>query len=54
VFDVPADAGWIAFGFGLSGSGSVWGDDFAVEVVDDGVPPTPRLPPRPSGLDFER
>ena len=54
VFDLPANAVVVAFGFGLSGPGAVWADNFSIDVVDGSVEPTPLLPLRPTRLDFER
>ncbi|MBB6093971.1 hypothetical protein HNQ60_002852 [Povalibacter uvarum] len=45
VVDVPAAAKNIAFGFFLFGTGTVWADDFALEVVDRTVPLTTSGPP---------
>jgi AraC family transcriptional regulator len=65
VFEVPADSVDIAFGFLLSQSGKVWGDDFRLEKAD-GIPLTahpipakrltahlPWIPKAPINLDFE-
>lgn len=59
VLDVPAAAKNIAFGFFLVGTGTVWADDFALEVVDRTVPltasgpPEAALPKSPTNSNFE-
>ena len=58
VLDVPQSATSIAFGFFLSGSGTVWADDFKLERVDTSVPRTvgdngARLD-EPRNLNFDR
>jgi hypothetical protein len=56
VLDVPMESVDIAFGFGLIGSGRVWGDDFKLEKVDTTVPITsagPTLAQAPVNPDFE-
>ena len=45
VLDVPVGAKNIAFGFFLFGSGTLWADDFSLEVVDRTVPLTTSGPP---------
>lgn len=45
VLDVPTGAKNIAFGFFLFGSGTLWADDFSLEVVDRTVPLTTSGPP---------
>jgi hypothetical protein len=59
VLDVPADAGDIAFGAHMSGTGTLWVDDFQFEEVPKTIPvtsspaaPAP-LPPEPRNLNFE-
>jgi hypothetical protein len=60
VLDVPADAGDVAFGAHMSGTGTLWVDDFWFEEVPKTVPVTsappsvPPLPPEPQNLSFER
>ena len=53
VFDVPDNGTEITIGFALRGSGAVWADDFAFEVVDSSVPVTAVLPEGPTNLSFE-
>lgn len=59
VLDVPAAARNIAFGFFLFGAGTVWADDFALEVVDPSVPLTAlgpqeaTTPREPANASFE-
>jgi hypothetical protein len=53
VFDVPENAAGITIGFALKGSGAVWADGFAFEVVDRGVPVTATFPTGPTNLSFE-
>jgi len=57
VLDVPADAGDIAFGAHVSGTGTLWVNDFRFEEVPKSVPVTssapPPLPPGPQNLSFE-
>lgn len=53
VFDVPENAAGITIGFALKGSGAVWADGFAFEVVDRGVPVTATSPTGPTNLSFE-
>ena len=49
VLDVPVEAVQIAYGATLAGSGRLWVDDLAVEVVGDDVPTTDlRQPPVPA------
>jgi hypothetical protein len=52
VLDVPPAAADVAFGAHLSGPGTIWVDDFQLEVVDPSVPVTNFGAPR--NLDFER
>jgi hypothetical protein len=40
VLDVPQNSVNVYYGFGLSGKGQMWVDDFRAEVVDPGVPVT--------------
>ncbi|WP_458071951.1 hypothetical protein [Rhodanobacter sp. BL-MT-08] len=58
VLDVPANAKDIAFGFFLSGKGELWGDSFALDVVDKDVAVTgsaaPQIPDAPVNLDFSQ
>jgi hypothetical protein len=54
VFDVPGDAQDVMVGFGLSGPGAIWADDFSFEVVDASTPVTRTLPTSPIDLDFDR
>ena len=60
VLDVPANASNIAFGFLLDGTGKIWFDDIAFEVVDLSVPTTDmkgqggQMPSAPMNLDFEK
>ena len=53
VFDVPGNGTGITIGFALRGSGAVWADDFAFEIVDSSVPVTAVLPEGPTNLNFE-
>jgi hypothetical protein len=56
VLDVGNNASAIAFGILLSGKGSVWIDDVALEIVSVNVPVTDIFGTRksgPSNLDFE-
>ena len=53
VFDVPEDAKDVVVGFGLSGPGAIWADDFSFEVVDPSTPLTRTLPTSPVDLDFD-
>ena len=52
VLDVAHAAADIAFGAHLSGPGTIWVDDFQIEIVDASVPVTNWTAPR--NLDFER
>lgn len=58
VLDVPQEAGAMAFGVMLEGSGKVWISDISFEVVDQSVPTTNMvkervpLPQGPVNLDF--
>lgn len=60
VLDVPDGSVNIAFGFLLAGPGTVWADDFKIEVVGNDVPVTDMrkkmkpLPDEPVNLDFEK
>ena len=54
VFDVPPEAADVAFGVHLSGPGTIWADDFKIEVVDRSVPITRPPSASPRNLDFER
>jgi serine/threonine protein kinase len=53
VLDVPADSDYISIGFGLSGQGTVWADDFVIEIVDASVPLTNSPPRMAPNLGFE-
>ncbi|HEX9773608.1 MAG TPA: hypothetical protein VGA44_09090, partial [Steroidobacteraceae bacterium] len=53
VFDVPDNEAEITIGFALKGSGAVWADDFAFDVVDSGVPVTARLLKSPTSPRVE-
>jgi hypothetical protein len=59
VLDVPADSIDIAFGFLLTQSGKVWGDNFKLEKVGSTVPVTTSagafagMPKDPVNVDFE-
>lgn len=58
VLDVPVGATNLAFGFFLFGTGIVWADEFALEVVDRSVPvtasgPPEALPKSPTNPNFE-
>ncbi|MGI8913705.1 MAG: hypothetical protein ACR2JY_07960 [Chloroflexota bacterium] len=55
VLDVPRESLYVYFGVLLHGRGSVWADDFQLEVVGRDVPTTgaPPLPPQPRNLGFE-
>ncbi|MDB5972732.1 MAG: transcriptional regulator [Hydrocarboniphaga sp.] len=56
VLDVPAEAQAIAFGFFLSGTGKVWADSFALDVVTATQPATGAaitLPAEPVNPGFE-
>jgi hypothetical protein len=56
VLDVPEDAKAIAFGFFLSGEGTLWADGFRLEIVDKTVPVTggsQALGTEPRNLGFE-
>jgi hypothetical protein len=46
VLDVPQGAVALAFGFFLSGRGTLWADSFNLEVVDNSVPLTAPAPGR--------
>jgi hypothetical protein len=46
VLDVSGDAINLVFGFGLSGNGRAWVDDFQFDVVGADVPTTNALPPQ--------
>jgi hypothetical protein len=52
VLDVAPAAADVAFGAHLSGLGTIWVDDFRIEIVDASVPVTNRSAPQ--NLDFER
>jgi len=54
VFDVAPEAADVAFGVHLSGPGTIWADDFKIEVVDRSVPITRASSSSPRNLDFER
>lgn len=56
VLDVPRDATAVAFGFFLSGKGTLWADGFRLEIVDRSVPLTAGTTAtgrRPRNLGFE-
>ena len=55
VLDVDAQANVVAFGILLAGTGAVWIDDVAFDVVGADVPVTSvaRAPSSPRNLDFE-
>jgi hypothetical protein len=56
VLDVPTESINIAFGFFLSGSGTIWGDVFKIEKVDSSVALTSSVagvPKEPQNLSFE-
>ncbi len=59
VLDVPMDAGNIAFGALMGGTGQIWFDDLTIEVVDKTVPVTgsdedlDKTNKEPFNLDFE-
>lgn len=55
VLDVPDEAKFVAFGFFVSGTGTVWADNFKLETVGNDVPTTNLVPPyrsAPANLDF--
>ena len=61
VLDVPANASLMAFGALLSGTGKIWFDNMAFEIVDKSVQTTdlkgdknPATPSGPINLDFEK
>jgi hypothetical protein len=60
VLDVPSNASLIAYGALLNGTGQIWFDNIAFEVVDDNVPTTSSLNGRkpvtqdePTNLGFD-
>jgi hypothetical protein len=56
VLDVPGNAGQIAFGVLLEGTGTVWLDDFQLEAVSKKIPVTDlasKQPRRPVNPGFE-
>lgn len=55
VFDIPAEALSLHYGFFLKGAGRCWSRKFSVNEVDDSVPTSSRkgpVLPRPTNLDF--
>jgi len=56
VLDVPQNASQLAFGALLNGTGQIWFDNFAFEVVDESVKTTgePKQLTEPTNLDFEK
>ena len=56
VMDIPEKAASIVFGFDLSGNGTVWLDDWQIEVVGKDVPSTNQAPSelRQKALDAQR
>jgi serine/threonine protein kinase len=53
VFDVPGDAVSLAIGFALAGPGTVWADNFSIDVVDASTPLTRTLPSAPVDPGFD-
>ena len=61
VLDVPDNASQIAYGALLEGTGQIWFDNIAIEIVDDSVPTTgfqngkkSAKQNEPTNLDFEK
>ena len=55
VLDVPDDAKSVTYGFLISGTGTVWADNFRLETVGNDVPTTNQMPvdrSAPTNLDF--
>jgi serine/threonine protein kinase len=48
VFDVPMNARTVTTGLRLAGGGTVWADDFSIEIVDQSIPLTVPDGPRPA------
>jgi hypothetical protein len=44
---------FLAIGFALAGPGTVWADNFSIELVDAGTPLTRTLPPAPVDPGFD-
>jgi serine/threonine protein kinase len=53
VFDVDGAPTGLAIGFGLSGPGAIWADNFSIEVVDASIPLTRVFPSAPVDTDFD-
>jgi hypothetical protein len=53
VADIPADAVFLTIGFSLTDAGTIWADNFILEIVDASVPLTSQGPRTPLDLDFE-
>jgi hypothetical protein len=53
VFDVDETAVELRIGFGLSGPGVIWADDFSINVVDPRTPLTRVFPSAPVDTDFD-
>lgn len=60
VLDVPANAGNLAYGALVSGTGQIWFSDLKFEIVDPSVPSTNMMEEKgetlsaPSNLDFDK
>jgi serine/threonine protein kinase len=53
VADVSAETVWLKFGFSLTDGGSIWADNFIVEIVDASTPLTDQSVSAPADLNFE-
>ena len=53
VFDVDGAPTGLTIGFGLSGPGAIWADNFSIEVVDASIPLTRVFPSAPVDTDFD-
>jgi hypothetical protein len=53
VADIPANSEWLTIGFSLTDAGTIWADNFILEIVDTSVPLTSQGPRTPLDLDFE-
>ena len=56
ILNVPSNASMIAYGALIVGTGQIWFDNLAFEIVDNTVPETRNVMPvnEPMNLDFER
>ena len=56
VFDIPAEAASLHYGFFLKGTGKVWSRRFALDAVDEAIPvnASRSILPKPTNLDFRQ